>query len=168
VPVGRSWRRERQDRGGSGLGAGACRDPRPRRALGGGPYAGRVEDRWPAPGYPALRKMLQCCQHLLEAHDSLTIREMVACLGPGLSKIGAGFVPHLASEGMVSEPLDLSAEQLGIACLDGSDNTGMEPPPALTSTGRERGNGQVVRKPGQTRRVRYSSWRRPWGSPGVS
>ena len=66
-------------------------------------------------------------QRLLEAHRRFTVGGRARQgLDPGLTEIRDGLLPHLASHGMVSEPLDVLGEPTRIEAFDGTNDTAVE------------------------------------------
>src|SRR2546422_7077021 len=70
-------------------------------------------------------------QRLLEVTRRLTKRRARECLSTCLLEVSHRLAPHLTSEGVVSEPLDVLGQTLGVERLDGFDNPGVERPSPL-------------------------------------
>jgi hypothetical protein len=84
-----------------------------------------------SPGVAGLRQVLESLEGLLKGGHGLA--EGGAVPGPGASvvAVGHGFVPHLAPEGVVGQPVDLLGHPLPGERLHGLDNQGMQRPPSL-------------------------------------
>ena len=77
-------------------------------------------------------------QRLLEARGRLRRSRALHRLQPGLMEIEDGLLPHLASERVVRQALDVLCEPLGVALLDGPDGPGVEGVPAILKEGSRR------------------------------
>ena len=65
----------------------------------------------------ALAEVLQRAQRLLEVLHRHSVRRPVGCFTAGLPAILEGLFPHLAAEGMVSEPFDVLGSPTRIQCF---------------------------------------------------
>ena len=70
-------------------------------------------------------------ERLLERPHSCAVRRPRHCLLPRLPAVRQGLVPHLASQGVVGQALDLLGQSVGIQLLQGRDNAGVQPAPSL-------------------------------------
>ena len=78
---------------------------------------------------------VQRAQRLLEVGHRLAVRRVGEGIGPGLAAVGHGLVPHLTTQGMVRQSVDLLGQPVGIQLLQGRHNAGVQhPPPLLEET----------------------------------
>jgi hypothetical protein len=82
-------------------------------------------------GVATLRKVLQGAERLLQVGHRLPVGSTRGCLGAGLPEVGHGFAPDLALQGVMGQQFDLLGQPVGVACLDGLRDLGMQAAPPL-------------------------------------
>ena len=78
------------------------------------------------PPLATVRESGQRRPRLLQAGHRLAVGRAGECLGPGLPEVRDRLLPHLASPGVVGQPLDVFGQPAGIGALDGADDGGVE------------------------------------------
>src|SRR5712691_3447716 len=82
-------------------------------------------------GLAALREMLQRTERLLEPRHRLPVGRPVEGLGARLTEVLDGFLPDLAPEGVVAQPLDVFGQPPGMQGFDGLHDPAVEDPAPL-------------------------------------
>ena len=87
-------------------------------------------DRPPLP-FRLLWEMPERVERLLEMGHRLPMGRALRRLRSGLVEKGDGFLPYLAPDRVIGQPLDVLREPLGVEALDRLDGPGVEGAPAL-------------------------------------
>jgi hypothetical protein len=77
------------------------------------------------------REMCERHQRLFKACHCFPVGRVGSRFGPSLLEVRYSFIPHLASKGMVGEPLDVVGEAVGVERFEGQDDAGVQGAPAL-------------------------------------